>query len=206
MSDLEPINEIYNREQQLRSRLNTFLHERFALPEHDYYADLDANSLAELKSVLGDINNIFTLKVTFGFIRWLENALNLDRKDCERIEAAILSTKPNSNGYDIEISEPYKIIAEVKCNVPINGGSIYGSAQRNGLKKDIEALVSGKGTSKANVADYLKFLVLLDTPNVRQATDHFFRNYPQYADRIVVEPQSVDNAQNIYVVFVDPDR
>jgi hypothetical protein len=68
---------IYDRERALKSRLNTFLHKRFVLPEDDYYSRLDRTALGELKTLLSDINNIFTLKVCLAFGNWLGEALDL---------------------------------------------------------------------------------------------------------------------------------
>ena len=129
----------YDREQALKSRLNAFMQERLGLPADDYYSKLDQRALAELKSVLSDINNIFTLKVTLAFAKWLSAKLNLEQVAQEEIKSSILRAPPNANGYDIEISKPLQIIAEVKCNVPINRGAVYGSAQRDGLARDVNS-------------------------------------------------------------------
>lgn len=52
----------YDRERVLKHRPNAFLHERLGLPASDDYSRLNEQALSELKSVLSDINNIFTLK------------------------------------------------------------------------------------------------------------------------------------------------
>jgi hypothetical protein len=54
------------------------------------------------------------------------------------------SQNSNANGFDIYYpSEEIKIIAEIKCNIPINKKSSFGAAQRNGILKDIESLLYG---------------------------------------------------------------
>lgn len=175
----------YDREQTLKSRLNTFMQERLRSPANDYYSQLDHQALAELKSVLSDINNIFTLKVTLAFAEWLSEKLNLDQVARKEIKTSILRNPPNANGYDVEISAPLQVIAEVKCNVPINRGAVYGSAQRDGIAKDVSSLIGGKSKSKMHPDACLKFLVLLDTPEIREATQHFVKNMKQHRDRII---------------------
>ena len=116
----------------------------------------------------------------------------------------IRSAKPNANGYDIELSDP-DTVAEIKCNIPINAGRVYGSAQRNGLRKDIEGLLAGKSKSSKKTDKSVKLLGLYDTPEVRAATQHFVKNLPATLNqKLVIEPEQgkvLDN-QHVYVVFV----
>lgn len=195
----------YNREEALKSRLNTFLRERLALPNVDYYSRLNQEAFIELKSVLSDINNIFTLRVTLAFVEWLSDRLKLDEDERKHVRSEVLNTKPNANGYDLEIADPVHIVAEVKCNVPINQGTVYGSAQRDGIAKDVASLVEGKSKSSVDPEKCLKFMVLLDKPEIRQATDHFVKNMKVHRDRMVfVQPgTSLDAEDKVYVVFVE---
>ena len=122
----------YNREDELRSRLNKFLVSSFDLPESDYYSAMSTQNFVSLKSALSDINNILALKITLGFCRWLANHYSLDKSHAEQLESMALAAKPNANGYDVWLGYPVAFVGEVKCNIPINGGSVYGSAQRAG--------------------------------------------------------------------------
>lgn len=194
----------YDRERALQSRLNAFLHKNFGLPEQDYYSQLDRKALAGLKSLLSDINNIFTMKICLEFGTWLGSTLELDSKTREELRASILRNEPNTNGYDLEIPEPIGVIAEVKCNVPINGGSVYGSAQRNGIVKDISSLMEGKSKSRINPAACLKFLVLLATPEIRSATRHLVKNLKQHKDAVVFVESGLkpDRKDKLYVVHI----
>lgn len=194
----------YDRERTLQARLNSFLHEHFALPKQDYYSRLDRKALAGLKSLLSDINNIFTMKICLEFGSWLGNTLDLNAKARSELRDSILRSKSSTNGFDLEIREPIGIVAEVKCNVPINGGSIYGSAQRNGIVKDIKGLMEGKTKSRAETSECLKFLVLLDTPEIRAATRHLVKNLKEHKDAVVfVEPGlKPDRRDKLYVVHV----
>src|SRR5688572_14110469 len=119
--------DVYDRERFLQSQLNSFLQESLALPASDYYSRLDGTALAELKSLLSNIHNILTLKVCLSFADWLGEMLQFDTATRKRIKDSIFTNPPNANGYDIEITDPIGVIAEVKCNVPINRGSEYGS-------------------------------------------------------------------------------
>ena len=196
---------IYDRERMLRARLNAFMQERLRLPANDYYGQLDMETLGELKSVLSDINNIFTLKVCLAFSEWLGESLKLSTTVRQDIKRSILRNPPNANGYDVEISEPIQVIAEVKCNVPINRGTVYGSAQRDGIVKDVNSLISGKGKSQMEPDACLKFLVLLDTPEIREATKRFVKNMKQHRERMVfiapdIKPERKDR---VYIVHVN---
>jgi hypothetical protein len=195
----------YNRENELRNKLNSFFIEEFSLPNDDYYAKLNLDRFLHLKSILSSINNIFTLKVSLAFVKWTTKHLSLKQKIKELMISNILSTKPNANGYDIELSEPVKLIAEVKCNIPINKGKVYGSAQQNGIKKDIASLISGKTKSQINPRDYLKFMVFLDLPEIRDATKNLVDNIGEYREQITYAENEVEikDTEKVYIVFVD---
>ncbi|HEX3355391.1 MAG TPA: hypothetical protein VHS31_00320 [Tepidisphaeraceae bacterium] len=198
--------DFYNRETFLRERLNTFLARELRLPEADYYANLTDESLLSLKSVLADINNIFTLRVCINFVDWLASRFNFNEIDTQAVRASLLKTKPGANGYDIHIPTPIRAIAEIKCNVPINRGNKYGSNQRDGIKKDVTALLQGKSKARLNLHDYLKFLVLLDRPAIRAATEHFRLGSKLYRDRLIVVSDAIeiDRQDVVYVVYVSP--
>lgn len=185
---------VYDREQALRHRLNRFFAESLSLPEQDYYARLDAASLLRLKSALSDINNIMTLKVTLAFVDWVVARLSLDGRSAAELRSSVLEAKPSSNGYDIRLGHPVAFVGEVKCNVPINNGAVYGSAQRIGIEKDVAALLNGKRKASLAPGECLKFMAFLDTPEIRQANAHLVRTskvcrehlvFPGEADGIV---------------------
>jgi hypothetical protein len=62
-------------------------------------------------------------------------------------------------------------VAEVKCNVPINGRPKYGSAQKAGLIRNIDALRQGKSKASPVELDSLNFMVFFDVPEVRAGND-----------------------------------
>jgi len=142
--------------------------------------------------------------VSLAFAEWLTNHLELDDEATTQIISQIKGTKPNANGYDIEVSKHVKVIAEVKCNIPINNGRVYGSAQKNGIQKDIDALIYGKNKSPISPTDYLKFMVFLDLPEIRAATDHFVKNMKNDKERILFltnKSKAVDT-NRVHVVYV----
>ena len=196
--------DVYDRDSELQSRLNAFLADDLGLPSVDYYSRLDLAGFLKMKSVLSDINNILTLKVSLAFAQRASSLLGLDRDTTRRIESQVLATKPNANGYDIELSDPVKIIAEIKCNIPINGGRVYGSAQKDGIAKDIDALVNGKSKSPMQPDDCLKFMVFLDTPEVRAASEHFVKNMKVHKERVCFtdNEKTIRSLDRVYVVFV----
>lgn len=195
---------VYDRERALRARLNAFLIDKFGLPTNDYYSKLDRGALAGLKAVLGDINNIFTLRICLAFGTWLGRTFNLDATALAEINDSILRSPPNANGYDLAIEHPISVIAEVKCNVPINGGSIYGAAQRQGVLKDVNALMQGKTKARVDPSKRLKFLVLLDTPEVRAATRHLVKNMKVHRDAVLFAENGIkpDRTDKLYIVHV----
>lgn len=169
----------YRRSDDIRNRINAFLQSAFLLPEDDYYARLDLKSLLGLKSALSDINNAVTMQLTLGFLDWAAISLRIDKPAIAAIRADVLRTKPSSNGYDIFCPAPLPFVAEVKCNIPVNGGSRYGAAQKKGILADIAALLRGKSKGQAVSNDFLKFMVFLDLPEVRAANASLLASKPE---------------------------
>lgn len=159
----------YRRNDDLRGRINVFLKSAFLLPEDDYYGRLNPTNLLALKAALSDINNALTMQLTLGFLDLVARSLRIDAAAIAEIRASVMRTKPSTNGYDIFYMGPVPFVAEVKCNIPVNGGTRYGAAQRNGILKDISALLKGKSKGPTVTQEFLKFMVFLDLPEVRAA-------------------------------------
>jgi len=194
----------YNKESVLTDRLNCFFEEEFGLPASNYYSSLSVDGFLNLKSILSDINNIFTMKVSIAFIHWLSDVYSLNKTVTSKFVSELLETKPNTNGFDIETSnQQLNVIAEVKCNIPINGGSVYGSAQKHGIAKDINSLINGKNKSKINTQNYFKFMVFLDKPEIRAATSHLVNNSKNKDNITFFENDSMPlDKHRVYIVFV----
>jgi len=144
----------------LKKRVNRHL-SKLTGREFDYFAQMGQSDLIELKTVLADINNVLTFKMTIEAANWLCKFFKLNTKEKREILKKVDQTKPNSKGFDLHITEPYKIVAEVKCVSPVNNGTKFGSAQWNGILDDFYGLKNGKATLK-DTAAYYKFLFLAD--------------------------------------------
>lgn len=118
----------------------------------------------------------------------------------------VLATKPSDNGFDVVVSGKMKILAEVKCNKPINNGFKFGSAQRNGIIKDINCLLEGEPKVKSiDVKDYYKFLVIYDFgESTLKATEHLLKNLPnEYKEKVkLFEYEREMELHKVYIVFI----
>jgi len=201
------VDPIFNREESLRRRLNAFLSLSFELPEHDYYARLNTEAFLGLKSVLADINNILTLRVSLAFVEWVAVRLNLDASAKLELETRVLTSKPNANGFDVWLGCPIAFVGEVKCNVPINQGSVYGAQQRHGIEKDVTSLLEGKQKAHMNPQSCLKFLAFLDRPEIRAANEHLLGISKICKERLmfVSEDTELNRQDIVYGVYVAPE-
>jgi hypothetical protein len=195
---------MYSREDELRSRLNRFLVRDLRLEPNDYAANLSLASLLNLKSALTDINNTITLKLVLGLVNWIVATFDLDEKAEAELRDRTLRTKPNSNGFDLWLGHPMAFLAEVKCNIPVNGGGKYGAQQRHGIVSDVNALMNGKRQSTMISQGVLKFMAFIDLPAVRSANDHLLKNNPALAKNLIFlqfgqTPMSTDHVHGIYI-------
>lgn len=194
----------YDREHLLRQKFNAFIQGLTGI-SMDYYAKLSIEEFENLKGTLKDINNIITYQTTLKFIEWVKERFQLSQDDYQKVVTQVKKSKPNDNGYDIQWDTGIKIIAEVKCNRPINKGDKFGSAQKNGITKDIEGLLEGKNKAKITVNGYYKFLVLNDLGDVvKKATRHFLQNLDKrFSNRVLIlTPDEVMDKEHVYIVFI----
>ena len=195
----------YHREEELKNRLNHFFITKFSLPEDDYYSRLDSEKIISLKMALSDINNLLTMKITISFVNWISEKFHLSLELKERLMHEVLSTKPSTNGYDIVSNEVINLIAEVKCNIPINGGIKYGSAQRNGISKDLKNLLQGKTKSKFDPTNFFKFMVFLENDAVRKANSHYISSLKELKDSLVIVDENTrfESTNCIYIIYIN---
>jgi len=144
----------------LKNRINQHLY-KLTGNDIDYYSRLKQNDLIELKTVLADINNVFTFKLTISAAKWICKYFNLGKEDKIKILKNVDKASPNSKGFDIDIKEPFKIIAEVKCVSPIKNGPKFGVAQHDSIMEDIHKLIYGKG-NLVDTTNFFKFLFIID--------------------------------------------
>jgi hypothetical protein len=148
------------RQNDLTNRLNKHLKKLTGL-DKDFVSTLNQTDLLDLKTVLADIHNLLTLKMTTSAADWLCSFFQLDNYCKQTILQKVDDTKPNTKGYDIHITVPKKIIVEVKCIAPVNNGDKFGSAQWNSILDDAIGLKNGKGNF-TDTSDFYKFLFLVD--------------------------------------------
>lgn len=144
----------------LKTKINNHL-KRLTNEDRDFYSEMTQDVIIELKTVLADINNVLTFKLTITSANWLCSFFKVDETTKKHILETIDKTKPNTKGFDIHFPEPYKIIAEVKCISPVNNGSKFGAAQWNSILDDFHKLKNGKG-KLLDTSDYYKFVFLID--------------------------------------------
>ena len=200
----------YNREIDLENQLDDFF-SKFGV--ENLYGKLSGNDFINLKQMLSCVNNIITLKATQKFVDILYKDKIILRPDLEKILEKILGQHANTNGYDVQYDGGPKIIAEVKCNIPVNGDS-FGASQKKGINKDIKNLFEGK--IKANLPyptkEYIKFLVILECENAKVCMDKIIdpinknRQDGQVLYYDTIHDKNNLPSGNVYVVFVTIDN
>ena len=149
-----------SRYETLRNNISNYFKEELNI---ELVEELNIEKLFGLKSVLSNINNMITYKASACFVEWLKKKGIITEQEKKNELNRLDATSANANGFDINISTADKkiILAEVKCNIPINNSSGFGSAQRNGILSDMQKLAKTKGD--------FKFMVLLDNEKVKSA-------------------------------------
>lgn len=195
---------VYSREVHLCSALNQFLITELKLPPSDYASKLTMSSLLNLKSVLSHINNLITLKLTLGLADWICDKYNLDVALRAQLRRIVLATKPNANGFDLYLGVPVAFVAEVKCNLPINGHNRYGAQQKKGIIADIESLLTGKRRASIMSQKVLKFMAFLDLPEIREANEHLVKTTPDLLAKLLfLNPdQKPRDLKVVYGVYI----
>lgn len=128
----------------------------------DYYSYMDDHSLDLLKNAVSNLENINTLKTTLLYISKLKQIFDISDKEVNAIEESVRTTSPYYEGYDVEYKGVINVIAEIKCNMPVNNSSNrFETVQVNEIKRDLEYLINGKEKSKIkNIDNFYKFLVI----------------------------------------------
>lgn len=162
------------RHNDLKGKINQHL-KKLTGQDLDFYSKFEQEDLIELKTVLADIHNVLTFRTTIAAVNWLTGFFEFESNVKEDILKTIDQIKPNTKGFDIHISEPIQIIAEVKCISPVNNGGKFGSAQWNSILDDFHKLKNGKGALQ-DTSKHYKFLFLLDLgERTDQAITHLLK-------------------------------
>ena len=155
-----------NRENKLKVQFDAIWNDILNTQQKEYYSKMSVKGLVELKKAVSNINNILTLKTTIAFVDFLSNQGIVSKDEACKIKDKIQKRNANANGYDVDYTiegSGLQIIAEVKCNIPINENS-FSTSQINAIIKDLNGLQSGKGKiSEKETTDCLRFMVFLNT-------------------------------------------
>lgn len=198
----------FSREIHLKNQFNDFWSKIFE-EQKDYFSQISGNDLHVLKAALSNINNIITYNTTIRFIEYISQRLNIDETEKTIMLSFVKSCKPNANGFDIEYTGEINIIAEIKCNRPINGENRFGSAQKDSITKDIQSLFNGKSKSslaQAQITDYYKFMVFYRFDyKTDEAVENYIKNLPPDLSNHVVFANSmtVFPKDKVLIVLID---
>ena len=154
--------EAYKRTQDLINKYISFLE---ITRTEDVYKNITIKNLFYLKSVLSNINNMMTLLATLAIAKKLTDIFDFSKEQKLQILSTIENKKANSNGFDIQIDTPRKILVEVKCNVPINEKKL-GQAQINGILEDARKLRMEsfrRRKIKINTSEYIKIIGIVNS-------------------------------------------
>ena len=196
-----------NREKELKEQFNAFFSRHNV---DNLYDQLSIQEMIELKKVFSCINNIITLRATFAFVDQLAKDGFISPDTHVKMRKGVNDQHANANGFDVHYGDKKgedcekKIIAEVKCNIPVNKNS-FGAAQEKGILEDIEHLKNKKGKEKGGVedtSDYYKFMVLLDCcddDKVKICTQKLIEGMEHVKE--YTTPNELDK-ENVFVMYV----
>ncbi|NGQ94519.1 hypothetical protein G3578_04910 [Brevibacillus sp. SYP-B805] len=200
------MNQPYNRESELKERFNRFIADKITGRIEDYYSRLTVEDFEDIKTTLKDIHNILTYKTTIRFIDWVSHRFPYVKENYQVYLNQVLRTKPSDNGYDLMVTGDVKIVAEIKCNKPINNGYKFGSQQKTGIIKDIKGLLEGKAKVKSlDPTEAYKFMVIYDFGDqTLSAARHLIKNLPpDLKDMVTIYEEGQPlKKDNVYIVFI----
>lgn len=190
------------REKELKQQLDTFFR-KFGIA--GFYDRLSNADFVELKKILSCINNVITLRATIDLVDRLYNDRIISLTEYEAILKEVDSQHANTNGFDVQHTftgrkDVIGIIAEVKCNIPVNGTS-FGAAQLEGLEDDVEHLLKGKTKANIEVKNCYKFMAILNAnEHIRECVNKVFRENAYVKDYNPCTPLSTSY---VYIVYVN---
>ena len=199
----------YNRKDDLSSAFNSFWQEALNSKE-DYYSKLTLKEFVHLKKAITNINNIITMLVTEGFVKTLHKDGVISTSQQSEMLEQLFETHANTNGFDVEYSAgQMKIVAEVKCNIPVNETS-FGAAQENSIMEDVDHLFHSKKKSdltSEDIQDYYKFMVFLDVENVRVSTQKLIRKLTKKGLNVTeYTPKTKLQKDIVYFIYISTEK
>jgi hypothetical protein len=213
-------NGIIDRENELKKNFISAVNKVFNLNpciREDNINEISTEQFVFLKTVLSNINNIVTLKVTNLFIDKLYTDRFILEGQKGKMMANVNGTRANANGYDVvytaKNNNEINILAEVKCNIPVEGGN-FGANQKKGIKEDIKGLLNGKNKQPINgLKNYFKFMVLMDyeyeNHNVRESVKNLLKNTQykvKYYDENCHDGKCQLDNDHVYIIFISSEK
>ena len=191
-------NEPYLRGDALRFQFNEFWNRALKTSGENYFGRLTSEDFIGLKKAISCINNILTLKATLQFIDRIRKCRIINRGQAAKMRDAVEQQHPNTTGFDVKFDDgTTRIIAEVKCSIPVNGDK-FGSRQKTSILTDLTGLENGKKKGDVkNLSAYYKFMVILDVCNAREAMKNLMQD-----KFIELKGNNVDT-HHVFVVFVN---
>ena len=199
----------YNRKDDLSSAFNDFWRKALNSNE-DYYSKLTLKEFVNLKKAITNINNIITMLVTESFVKTLHKDGVISTPQQSEMLEQLFETHANTNGFDVEYSAgQMKIVAEVKCNIPVNETS-FGAAQENSIMEDVDHLFHSKKKSdltSEDIQDYYKFMVFLDVENVRVSTQKLIRKLTKKGLNVTeYTPKTKLQKDIVYFIYISTEK
>lgn len=199
----------YNRKDDLSSAFNDFWRKALNSNE-DYYSKLTLKEFVHLKKAITNINNIITMLVTESFVKTLHKDGVISTPQQSEMLEQLFETHANTNGFDVEYSAgQMKIVAEVKCNIPVNETS-FGAAQENSIMEDVDHLFHSKKKSdltSEDIQDYYKFMVFLDVEKVRVSTQKLIRKLTKKGLNVTeYTPKTKLQKDIVYFIYISTEK
>ena len=199
----------YNRKDDLSSAFNDFWRKALNSNE-DYYSQLTLKEFVNLKKAITNINNIITMLVTESFVKTLHKDGVISTPQQSEMLEQLFQTHANTNGFDVEHSAgQMKIVAEVKCNIPVNETS-FGAAQENSIMEDVDHLFHSKKKSDLTpkaIPEYYKFMVFLDVENVRVAAQKLIQKLTKKGYQIAeYTPKTKLQKDIVYFIYITTEK
>lgn len=207
----------FSRKEYLHDNFNEIIARALDLQPADYLGRLSLDGLMDLKAITSNIHAVITLKLTFALVDWLQAHLKVTPEQARALNDSADATKPFVSGFDIDSNDP-NLVAEVKGNIPVKGGSAFEAAQVKGLTDDVRQMFglppNGKFAEKMsvrskihrpNLGSALKFLGVFDSARVRAAVSKWIETFRKaHAGRKVELAEGVESYEpdTVYVVFL----
>lgn len=216
--DDNPANEGFSRHRYLQDNFNEVITRVLGLEADDYLSRVSLEGLIDLKLIISNIHAVVTMKMAAALVGWLSTENVVTAAQAETLRTQVDSAHPFASGFDLDMSEP-NLVAEVKGNIPVGGGSLFQAAQLKGLTNDVLQMLGRPPLGKTldemperakcrrtSLNTAKKFLALYDSPKVRAAASHWMKSFNGRHGENSVVPATAGEAEfapdRVHVVFL----